>query len=121
MTYIYGIYDGDQCLYVGSTSRDIDTRIKEHFKELDKGKHINKSLQKRYDNRTGDWTYKLIASIDTDNTTLKFFYECLYNSLEKPICNKCIIQQGRNRIILQRVTGNQAIELIETVNKVANK
>lgn len=118
MINIYAIYENDVCLYLGSTSRDVDVRVKEHFKELSKGIHINKTLQKRYNSKIADWTVKLVSSINTDNTTLRYFYECLYNSFLKPKCNRCIIQQGYQMINLQRTTEEQAIALIDAIDKV---
>lgn len=118
ITNIYSIYNNDICLYVGCTSRDVNARLAEHKSALKHGKHTNKSLQKAYDACSGAVTYKLIDSIDTDNTLLKFFYESLYISLLKPKCNKCLIQQGNNKVVLQRCEPCVADRLIKSINKI---
>ncbi len=117
MVSIYGIYSGEECLYLGSTSRSVEVRAKEHIKELSKGIHKNKSLQKAYNNVTGKIEIKMINSIETDNTLLRYFYESLYNSLLKPKCNKCIIQQGQNKINLQRTSKETAEKLINFIDR----
>ncbi len=116
MINIYGIYSDNILLYLGSTSRSVDTRGKEHLKDLLINKHSNKSLQKAFNNVSGNIEIKIISSIDTDNSLLKFFYECLYNSLLKPKCNRCIIQQGYNKVNLQRTSEEIAGELIKVIN-----
>lgn len=116
MVNIYGIYSKDICLYIGSTSRNVETRAKEHIKELKRNKHSNKSLQKYYNELSGDIEIKIISAIETDNTLLRYFYECLYNSLLKPKTNRCIIQQGYNKINLQRTSEEIAEELIKAID-----
>lgn len=116
MINIYGIYTGDDCIYVGSTSRNVETRAKEHIKELKNNKHSNKSLQKYYNELFGNIEIKLISTIETDNTLLRYFYECLYNSLLRPKTNRCIIQQGYNKINLQRTSEEIAEELIKVID-----
>ena len=119
MINVYGIYKGAVCLYVGVTARPWEVRCKEHKSALERGVHDNKTLQKEYlkcrDNGIG-FDYKILDSIDTDNTLLKFFYESLYISFKKPKCNKCVIEQGRNRIVLARCEPEIAEKLIDSVN-----
>ena len=43
--------------------------------------------------------------------------ESLVNSVYKPKCNKCIIQQGRSKVILQRCDEDIAKELIDVITK----
>lgn len=119
MINIYGIYrlSDNVLLYLGVSSRGIEIRKHEHIKQLSKGKHSNKTLQKLFDECNGDVEVRLINSIATENTLLKFFYEALYNSMMKPLSNKCIISQGRNRIILQRTSQDIAEELIKVIDE----
>lgn len=117
MTNIYAIYEGNTCLYVGSSSRDVNTRAKEHHKDLQKGVHTNKTLQKAWNDKTGDWKFKLISSIDTDNSLLRNFYEMLYISFLRPKTNHCVIKMGRNMVNFQKVTEAQAQALINVIDK----
>lgn len=119
MTYIYGIkQEGTGIIYIGSTD-NYERRFKEHRRELKKGKHLNKTLQKYY-NKNNDIEFKVLCKINTDNTLLKFFMESLYNSYYKPKTNKCVIMQGRNRVILQRCDKQIAKKLIDNVNILMN-
>lgn len=119
MINVYGIYRGDECLYVGVTARSANVRFNEHKKDLANGKHINKALQKEYNLDNGkSFDYRVLDTINTDNTLLKYFYESLYISLKKPKTNKCIIEQGRNRIILQRCEPEVASKLIDNINEI---
>ena len=121
MGYIYGIFTKDKdCLYIGSTNNYIK-RFKQHRDALNKGKHTNKTLQKEWDKyvclsdeHDADYylEFVVIRELETDNTLIKFMFESLYNSIYKPKCNKCIIQQGRNRVILQRCNKDIAEKLI---------
>lgn len=86
-----------------------------HRKTLEKGKHSNKSLQKKYNTYGQDFTYKIIKEINTENSLIKFFAENLANSIYKPCCNKCIIAQGRNRIILSRCDVGLANNLLDVI------
>lgn len=115
MTIIYGIFIEDKCIYVGSTERDIEDRWKEHRKALEKGKHSNKTLQKKYDTYGDLFEYRIIKEIKSDNTLIKFFAESLVNSIYKPVCNKCIIAQGRMRVILQRTEPDLAERLLNVI------
>jgi hypothetical protein len=117
MINVYGIFKDDACLYVGVTSRPWEVRCKEHSRDLEHNTHDNKTLQKEYLKCNGEGiTYRLVDSIDTDNTLLKFFYESLWISFLRPKTNKCIIEQGRNRVILQRCDADIAKKLIDSVN-----
>lgn len=103
---------------MGVSARGVETRKVEHIKQLSKGTHSNKTLQKLYDECNGNVEVRLIKSLKTENTLLKFFYEALYNSMMNPVANKCIISQGRNRIILQRTNKEIAGELIKVIDRV---
>lgn len=116
MTTIYGIFIDNKCIYVGSTGRiDIEDRWKEHKKALKKGKHSNKTLQKKYDTYGDLFEYRIIKEIKSDNTLIKFFAESLVNSIYKPTSNKCIIAQGRMRVILQRCDVGLANNLLDVI------
>lgn len=119
MVNIYGIYNlcnGD-LLYLGSTERSVNDRSKEHLRNLKMGKHSNKSLQKEYDKVNGKIEVRLISSINTSNSLLRFFYEMLYISAMKPLTNKCVISQGNSRIVLQRTSEEIAEELINVIDE----
>ncbi|AEY66613.1 hypothetical protein [Clostridium sp. BNL1100] len=103
-------------MYLGVSSRGVETRKVEHIKQLLKGNHSNKTLQNLYDECNGEVEVRLIKSLKTENTLLKFFYEALYNSMMNPVANKCIISQGRNRVILQRTDKAIAGELIKVID-----
>lgn len=121
MINIYGIYKDEVCLYIGETIRAWETRCKEHQHALEHGIHENKTLQKEYSKCEGNGIeFKLLDTIDTDNTLLKFFYESLWISMMKPKCNKCVIMQGRNKVILQRCESEIAKKLIDSVNDACN-
>ena len=79
MSYIYGIFIGDKCIYIGSTD-DYEQRWKQHKNALKKGKHTNKSIQKQYDMNAELFDYRIIKEIHSNSTLIKFFSECLYNS-----------------------------------------
>lgn len=127
MSYIYGIFNKDENYfeYIGSTG-DFIKRKKQHIKALNSGKHTNKTLQKKWneclclcdEHDTEEYfEFVIIKELNTDNTLIKFFVESLYNSYYKPRCNKCIIQQGRNKIILQRCDKDLCRDIIETIKK----
>lgn len=111
---IYMIKLGSKVIYVGSTSRPVEDRWTEHRKSLEKGKHSNKSLQKAY-NDNSNFTYEVVAQIPTDNTLIKFFAECLVNSIYCPSTCKCIVAQGRMRIILKRCNKDLAQKLLDCI------
>lgn len=113
ITYIYSIIQSGKIIYVGSTN-DADKRFKQHKKALENGKHTNKTLQKKYD-ENNDIKFVVLYELNTDNTLIKFFVESLVNSVHKPIANRCIIAQGRNRVILQRLEIKQAKEILNKI------
>lgn len=116
-SYIYGIFHKGECLYIGS-SFDYKKRWKQHKSALEKGKHTNKTLQKYIDKiGINNIEFEVLWELNTDNTLIKFMFESLYNSLYKPKCNKCVIQQGRNKVILQRCNKDVAEKLIEDIKK----
>lgn len=128
MSYIYGIFltgvmnkDGEykeQSLDVGS-SNDIERRWKEHRQALDKNKHKNKSLQKAYnfmsESGVGEFTYKILYKINTDDSLIRYFSEMLAISYFRPSCNKALIQQGRSRVIFSRADRDIAEKLLNVI------
>ncbi len=108
--YVYGIYLNDKCIYIGSTNH-IEQRWGQHKEDLLYHRHINKSLQKAY-NETPQFEYKVLMEVPVDNDLLKFFCEFLWNSIIKPKCNKCILMQGRSRIILPRIKDEKLAQLL---------
>lgn len=124
MINVYGIYSksDNTCLYIGSTTRDVGIRFKEHQRDLRLHKHDNKSLQKAYDtynaNAVNEWEYRLLDSINADSSMLLFFYECLYNSYYRPRCCRCYIQQGRSGISLARLDSVHAEQIIESIQNI---
>lgn len=117
MSYIYGLFgtNGD-CYYIGSTENPT-RRKKEHIQSLLNKKHSNKTLQKKFNECGGAIEFKVLYELKTDNTLIKFMLESLVNSVYKPKCNKCIIQQGRSKVILQRCDEDIAKELINVITK----
>lgn len=113
MTYIYGIFKNEKNIYIGSTN-NVEKRFKQHKQALEKGKHSNKTLQKKFD-ENNNIHFEVLCKLNTNNTLIKFVTECLVNSIHKPVCNKCIIQQGRNRVILQRLEHGQAKQLLNKI------
>lgn len=111
--YIYSISDNmGEIVYIGSTSRPVEERWEEHQTALINGKHSNKTLQKKYFERGGNFEYDVLAEIPSDSDLLKFTMEFLYNSLYEPCTNKCLLQQGRKMIILPRLKDKKLAELI---------
>ena len=111
--YIYGIFQDNQCLYIGQTT-NFERRKEEHIKELMYNKHENKSLQKYY-NKKPQIEVRQLLEVPTTNTLIIFFVEGLVNSIFKPKANKIVIMQGRSRIVLQRVDENLAKLLVKTI------
>lgn len=124
MVHIYGIFDDhdDSCIYIGVTCRDpVSKRWMEHANDLERERHCNKTLQRIYNEirKSGcEVRYELLSSIDTDNTLLKFFYEGLYVSLYRPKANKVVIDQGKNRVVLQRCEPDIAEKIIECIQEI---
>lgn len=126
MTNIYGIFNekDDQCIYVGETTRKPEVRWAEHRRQLKNGSHTNKSLQKYYDalENKDDIRFELLSSIDTDNSLLRYFFESLNISLYRPLCNKCVIDQGRGkRVVMARCDKKIAEKLIECIYSCVDK
>ncbi|WP_297422124.1 hypothetical protein [Clostridium sp.] len=118
MIHIYGgfIKETGKCLYIGTTEQDFINRWFQHQRALKKGVHTNKSLQKSYNQikENGlNMEWRQLKSFDCDSTLIKFFLEGLYNSLYKPSCNKIVISQGRNNVILSRCDKDLAEKLIQ--------
>lgn len=119
MVYVYGIYDKEKniLLYIGSTDNYL-RRFKEHSKALSKGKHTNKTLQK-YFNEHGltdyDLEFKVLYSLDTDNSLLKYFLEMLCISAYRPACNKCVISIGNSRLTFARADKEISKKIIDVI------
>lgn len=116
MTNIYGFFNGEICEYIGVSERDYNTRINEHVKALEKNVHKNKSLQKVYNKckESGQVIEgRLLKSIECNSTLIKFFLEGLYNSYYKPKCNKIVVSQGKNNIVLSRCDKDLAERLLD--------
>lgn len=115
-TYVYAIMNNDEVLYVGST-QNIEQRWSTHISDLQLGKHMNKTLQKLYNENKQNIKFVKLQEIPIENTLMQFFLECLWNSYLVPKANKCIIMQGRARIILQRLVDKELCKLlIDTVD-----
>jgi len=116
---IYGIFKDNKCLYIGETTRTYEERIKEHQSSLRLNKHSNKTLQRLYNECSGEGiTYRLVDSVDAESSLLRFFYEGLYNSYYKPTCCKIIVQQGSARVSLSRCKQDKAKQIIECINMI---
>lgn len=115
-TYIYGIFTiDDKCLYIGSTD-DYKQRFSEHKSKLMKNKHSNKTLQKNVNSIGVDnITFKVVKEINNKNTLLRYFMEMLSISYWNPTSNKCVIQQGMGRIILQKCDKDVAEKLLKVI------
>ncbi|MBY6816452.1 GIY-YIG nuclease family protein [Clostridium botulinum] len=111
MGYIYGIFIGDKCLYVGQTKRNPNERFKEHKRDIKNKKHKIKSLNTY---NVDNLEFRVLFGLDTDNTLLLSIAECCYNSIYKPK-NRCILQQGRNKVILQRCNKDIAEKLLDCI------
>ncbi|HBJ1649398.1 GIY-YIG nuclease family protein [Clostridium botulinum] len=110
MGYIYAIFIEDKCLYVGQTKRDPNERWKEHKREIKKGVHKIKGLNKYKDN-VDDLEFRVLKELETDNTLLLSVAEMCLNSMHKPL-NRCVLQQGYNKVILQRCSKDIAENLL---------
>ncbi|CUU45458.1 GIY-YIG nuclease family protein [Clostridium beijerinckii] len=112
MSYIYGIFDKDNCLYIGQTKRDNpEERFKEHKREIKNKKHKIKVLNTY---NIDNLEFRVLLELKTDNTLLLSIAECLLNSIHKPK-NRCILQQGFNKVILQRCPSDIAEKLLSVI------
>ena len=118
MITVYAIDHLDTCIYVGVTTREYRARISEHDKALREGKHSNKSLQKYVDKVGYDSiSYRVVASYNVDNSLIKYLCEACWNSILRPKCAKVVIQQGRNKVVLQRCDKDLAERLLKVIEE----
>lgn len=110
-TYIYGIFADNKCLYVGQTKRFYEDRWKEHKREIKNNRHKIKGLNKYKDN-IDDLEFRVLLELNTNNTLLLSISEMCLNSIHKPL-NRCVLQQGFNKVILQRCDKDIAEKLLE--------
>lgn len=112
MCYIYGIFaNNNKCLYVGQTKRNPEDRFKEHKRDIKNKRHKIKKLN-TYE--IDDLEFRVLLELKTDNTLLLSLAECCYNSIYKPL-NKCILQQGFNKVILKRCEKDIAEKLLDVI------
>lgn len=87
MSCIYGIKEKDgKYLYVGQSKRNPNVRMKEHFKEIEKGIHKIKKLNTY---QIEQLEFEVLMEVDTDNSLVLSTLENFYNSLLCPL-NKCV-------------------------------
>lgn len=111
MSYVYGLFVQDTCFYIGQTKREPQQRFKEHMRDINNQVHSIKSLNKL---NSSDIDCRVLLVMNTDNTLLLSFAECLMNSIYKPK-NKCVLQQGNNKVILQRCDTDVAKKLLNVL------
>lgn len=111
--YIYCIKRDDVIMYVGSTN-DAERRLQEHSSELAKGTHSNKTLSKAYleDN---NFTYEILYKIPNESTLTRWFLEMVAISYHTPKCNKCVLQQGRMRMVMSKMPKDLAEQVIKVI------
>ena len=113
MSYIYGIKDrkNDKFIYIGQTRRNWKARMREHFRDIEKGIHKCKKLNKY---KVEDLDFVILQKLNTDNSLLLSFAECLWNSKLKPY-NRCVIQGFKGTVTLARCERDIAEQLIENM------
>ena len=91
MSYIYAIKDrkNDKYIYVGQTRRNWKARMREHFRDIEKGIHKCKKLNTY---KVEDLEFEILTEVGTDNSLVLSTLENFYNSLLCP-CNK-IVNKG---------------------------
>ena len=111
MTYIYGIFYGSQCMYIGRTNREPQERYKEHINAIEKRGHSVKSLNKL---NVSELSFCVLYQAETDNSLLGFIMESCANSIYKPK-NRIIEQQGRRWCVFARIDKKVAEEVLEVI------
>lgn len=111
MSYIYGVFSGEKCLYVGQTKRDPIERWKEHKRDIKNKRHKIKKLNTY---NIEDLDFRVLLELNTDNTLLLFICECCYNSIYKPL-NKCVLQGFGGSVSVQRCEKDVAEKLLEAI------
>lgn len=119
MCSIYSInYDGI-VLYIGSTSRKVSTRWQEHKRELQKGAHSNKALQKYFNKNElsiEDLEFKLLYKKNTEDKLVKFTLELFTISLTQPLQSGCVIKSNRTVVRFKKVEDKELCKrIIESI------
>ena len=94
--YIYGLFDQDTLLYVGSTDC-IGTRYKRHTEHLQAHKHTNKTLQKYCDNHHIIPTVTTLHKTKDNSRIRKWIAEMILIDILRPKCNRPILQTSFGR------------------------
>lgn len=85
---IYGIYDGDKLLYIGS-SQNHKQRWEKHNTDLVNGKHKNKALQKYYNTMDKkNLHFEVIFQYSHKKLINLRVLEYIATSYFEPLCNK---------------------------------
>lgn len=118
MAYIYGIYDRttNKYLYVGQTKRENpEDRFKEHQRDIKNQKHKIKQLNTY---NVEDLDFKVLCTLETDNSLVLATMECFYNDLLHPL-NRCVIQGFKGNTVTLKGTGNKEFceSVIDTIKK----
>lgn len=111
MSYIYGVFNDDVCLYIGQTKRDPVERWKEHRRDIKNKRHKIKNLNTYC---VEDLDFRVLLELKTDNTLLLFISECCYNSIYKPL-NRCVLQGFGGSVTVQRCEKDVAEKLLEVI------
>ncbi|MGL4453667.1 MAG: GIY-YIG nuclease family protein [Sarcina sp.] len=106
--YIYALkYDG-KYMYIGSTTR-LQARFREHKKKMSEHKHSAKVLNGKQDE------VEMVALCSFNaNSFLRVIIEGCFNSIYEPR-NGNIVQQGLNKISVQRASQETSIALIQSL------
>lgn len=118
MSYIYGIFDKENCLYIGQTKRDNPekTRWEEHKREIKNGRHKIKKLNTYKDN-IDNLRFEVLCEVETSNSLVLSTLENFYNSLYHPF-NSCVISGFRSNVTLKREDNKELCkEIIEVIKK----
>ena len=116
MSYIYAIKDkSEKYLYVGQTKRDPKIRMREHFKDIEKGIHKIKKLNTY---KIEQLEFEVLIEVDTDNSLVLSTLENFYNSLLCPL-NKCIATGFRGSSVTFAREGNKDLceDIIEVIGR----
>lgn len=115
-SYIYGIKDrkNDKFIYIGQTKREPKKRMNEHFKDIE---HKTHKIKKLNEYKVEDLDFIILQKLNTDNSLLLSFAECLWNSKLKPL-NRCVIQGFKGTVTLARCDKNIADKLINEIKEI---
>jgi hypothetical protein len=117
MSYIYSISDKNgKCLYVGQTTQEkVETRWKQHRRQISKGVHKIKQLNSY---NIEDLQFEVLMKVDTDCSLILSTLENFYNSLLHPL-NRCIATSFRGASVTFKREENKELceEIIEVIGK----